>query len=70
VRRKKPRPVLPPPCAVCRPTGGYWRIGFMGGLERCDCPRGVALSQMRRNRGRLPAAKAEAFDGRMAQTGE
>ena len=70
MRRKTPRPVLPPSCSLCRPQDGAWRIGQTGGLERCDCPRGQALAAMRRNRGKLPAAKAEAFDGRAAGAGE
>ena len=42
----KPRTasMLPPSCPACRPFGGRWRRAANGGLERCACARGVALS--------------------------
>ena len=45
-RKRKPRPQLPPACSFCRPNDGLWRSNEVGGLSRCDCPRGVALAAM------------------------
>ena len=69
MKRKARRP-LPPPCSLCSPYGGLWRLAgpdaFESGLERCDCPRGRALAAgpVWHRPGRL------AHDGRMAGAGQ
>jgi hypothetical protein len=37
---------LPPGCSLCAPYGGAWAMAPGGGMQRCDCPRGKALSEM------------------------
>lgn len=59
---------LPPSCSLCRPFGGLWRRGLRGGLERCDCPRGLAILASAPKRKRKP--RVLAYDGRKAATGD
>ena len=40
------RQLLPSPCALCRPSGGFWRVTESRGASRCSCPRGRALRDM------------------------
>jgi hypothetical protein len=69
MRHRKPMPPLPPPCRDCRPQDGAWRVDpFTGGLERCGCPRGQVLANMRR--GRRTAPKADAHDYGKAAAGD
>jgi hypothetical protein len=39
---------LPEACAACGANGGYWAQAKQGGMERCGCPRGLALLGMER----------------------
>lgn len=66
--RKRIKPSdLPPPCRECRPNDGAWRMSPQGGLERCDCARGRALSGKTK---RLNATRSVGHDGKAAATGE
>ena len=51
MRRRKPRPPLPPSCEQCRPYDGAWRnygTTDKPRLARCDCARGKALGMGRK----------------------
>ena len=39
---------LPEACEKCTATGGNWVESAKGGMERCICPRGLALTEMAR----------------------
>ena len=61
--------VLPPPCSLCSPDGGYWTRSASGGLERCACPRGRSLSQLRPSQGVI-TVKPSIRDGKSKGAGE
>ncbi len=57
------RPPLPQSCSQCASYNGLWRRNPRnGGLERCTCPRGIALTEGRKQKKR----KRPEFDARMA----
>ena len=37
---------LPPACPRCAEHGGLWAFAPGGGMMRCQCPRGKALSEI------------------------
>ena len=56
---------LPPPCALCRPTGGIGRLerrGDVEGVGPCDCERAEALRALHQNR--KPKPKAARYEPR------
>ena len=43
---KLDRPDLAKPCVQCIDFGGAWRMNKKGGMERCNCARGLKLAAM------------------------
>jgi hypothetical protein len=55
--RKKKQTELPPGCRQCR-NGKLAHVLTDRGAQRCDCPRGIALQQLDRQRVKNAAAQA------------
>lgn len=54
---KLDRPQLVDPCEKCRDYGGNWKWNTRGGLERCDCPRGMKLAALDAARNHVEPAR-------------
>ncbi len=50
---------LPEPCEKCFPFGGSWMEGPTGGMQRCECPRGMALSATAKPQPQPPVISTE-----------
>lgn len=51
----------PPACACCRPHRGLFTRDKFGVMDRCGCPRGLALAYAEALGRKLTAKEMEAF---------